>query len=308
MVYDFIIIDTKLMAFYSHHRRQPILGVIELILNALKFNNIKYSQSRIIFAHDIDKSEYRTSMWKEYKGHRAKIQLRSSSEEQARREVFIQEYNKLPSLLKYLGTNAITKGVEADDIPSMVRHLYPNSSMLLLSLDLDWLVDVDDLTHVLYFSTNTIYKTEQQVEDKIGIQPHLYRLMSAIGTQAKDNILNIKQFGKARFKKHLLTEQGELKEEFGEIVDELLKIRKYGMEVHDKAKFPDWKSNLHLNLQLMTPIPIKEVDVNELIKFKQRLESKLPDITLEQFLRKCYDTFSDIALIGTDEFAELRAK
>jgi len=32
MDYDFIIIDTKLMAFFGFHRRKPILNVVELIL------------------------------------------------------------------------------------------------------------------------------------------------------------------------------------------------------------------------------------------------------------------------------------
>jgi len=178
---------------------------------------------------------------------------------------------------------------------------------LLLSLDLDWLLDVNDLTHVLFFSTNTIYKTEEQVTDKIGIAPHLYRFMASIGTQAKDNILNIKQFGTARFKKHLLTEAGELKEDFGDIVDELLQAKKYGMVVHENAKYKDWKDNLQLNLQLMSPIPIEEVDINELLKFKQRLVRKLPEINIEEFLRLCYDTFDDIALIDAEEFDDIRA-
>lgn len=306
MIYDYIVIDTKLMAFFGFHRRQPTLHVVELILNALSFNHIDYTKSRIIFAHDINKSEYRTSMWKDYKGHRQAIQLRSSVSEQERRAKFIKEYNKLPEVLQYIGTNAITKGVEADDIPSIVRHLYPSSSMLLLSLDLDWLIDVDELTHVLYFSNNTLFKSQEQVEDKIEVQPHLYRLMVSIGTQAKDNILNIKQFGKKRFKKHLLNEQGELKDDFGEIVDTLLKNRTYGMEVHQKAKYTDWKDNLHLNLQLMSPIPIDKVDINELTSFKKRLDSKLPDIDLEQFLRKCYDVYEDVPVLDYEEFDKLR--
>ena len=308
MDYDFIIVDTKLMAFFGFHRRKPILNVVELILNSFIFNSINYEKSRIIFAHDIEKSEYRISLWKDYKGHRKAVQQRSSEAEQQRRAKFIEEYNKLPEVLQYLGTNAITKGVEADDIPSIVRHLYPDSNILLLSLDLDWLLFVDSKTHLLYFSTNTLYKTKEQVQDKIGINPDLYRVMSSIGSQAKDNILNIVQFGKGRFIKHLINEQGELREDYGEIIDKLLEEKKYGMKVHEKAKFKDWRSNFHLNLQLMSPIPIEKVNVNDLISFKKRLSEDLPQIDLETFLKKCYDLFEDIALTDYEEFRKLRSR
>jgi len=305
MIYDYIIIDSKLLAFTTFHRKQGILKMLPLVTRAFKFNNIDYEKSKIVWALDVQKSNYRLSLWKDYKGHRLELQTRASKAEQIRRDKFTNEYLGLPKIFNLVGVNGI-ESVEADDMVSIVRHLRPNANILMISLDLDWLLNVDSKTHLLFFSTNTIYKTKEQVEDKIGIAPNLYTHQVALGGQGKDNILNLQQFGKSRFKKHLVDENNQLREDYGEIIDELLEQKKYGMTVNPKAKFKDWRTNYHLNLQLMNPIPISEVNINELKDFDNRLDSELPESTYEDFMLACYKQYNDIPEISFDEYTKLR--
>ena len=308
MKYDYIIVDTKLVAFQTFHRRQSILRTLPLVTRGLKFNNIEYQNSVIVWAGDIDKSLYRTTLWKEYKGHRKALQKRSSKAEQLRREDFINKYHQLHTLLADVGVNGILKDLEADDMVSIIKHLRPNASILMISLDLDWLLNVDDKTHLLFFSTNTLYTNKKQVEEKIGISPDLYTTMSALGSQAKDNILNIKQFGNIRFLKHCVDDNGDLLENYGEIIDELLGTKKYGMRVNPKAKFPDWRDNYHLNLQLMNAIPIELVDIKELTALNKRLDVPHQALSYEDFMLKCFDMYEDIPNIDEVEYKKLRNK
>jgi len=307
MTYDYIIVDSKLLAFSTYHRKQNILKTLPLVTRALKYNNIEYTNSTIVWALDVQKSHYRLGMWKEYKGHRVTLQTRASRTEQERRETFSKEYLELPKILKLIGVNGI-ESIEADDMVGVVQHLRPNAKILMVSLDLDWLLNVDENTHLLFFSTNTLYTTKEQVAEKIEIDPNLYIDQSAIGGQRKDNILNIQQFGKARFKKHLLDKNNKLKEDYGEIIDKLLEERKYGMQVSPKAKFKDWRANYHLNLQLMNSIPISEINIDELKKFDERLDKELIDKSYESFMMECFEQFADTPEISFDEYEKLRNK
>lgn len=300
MNYDYIIIDSKLLAFTTFHRRQSILKMLTIITKAFKFNSIDYTKSRIVWSLDVQKSHYRLSLWKEYKGHRTMLQTRASKKEQARRDKFTKAYLEMPKVFKYLGVTGVPS-VEADDMVSIVRHLRPTASILMLSLDLDWLLNVDNKTHLLFFSTNTLYTNKEQVAEKIGIDPELYVDQVSIGGQRKDNILNLQQFGKARFIKELVKDN-KLVDGFDKLIDKLLDERKYGMRVNPKAKFTTWKDNYHLNLQLMKPVPISDVDIDELKEFDDSLDSELERISYEDFMLKCYDIFSDIPEISNKEF------
>lgn len=305
MNYDYIIVDSKLLAFSTFHRRQSILNTLSLVTRALKFNKIKYNDSTIVWALDVQKSHYRLGLWKDYKGHRVGLQQRSSRSEQERRKAFSDQYLKLPNILGDIGVLGI-ESVEADDMVSIIRELRPDAKILMISLDLDWLLNIDDNTHLLFFSTNTVYTNKEQVEAKIGINPDLYVTMSSISGQGKDNILNLKQFGIARFKKYLLDDKDELRTNYGDIIDELLESGKHGICVNPKAKFKDWRSNYHLNLQLMNSIPLTEVNIDELKQFDDTLDNKHTQLDYEDFVMKCFKVFNDIPMVDDKEFKNLR--
>ena len=303
--YDYIIVDTKLWAYNTFHTRRPILDMLSQLMTTFRVNKINTTNSRIVWAHDLDKSVYRTTMWKDYKGHRDKIAKRSSVAEQTRRDNFIAEYRKTPKILNYLGAQGITQGLEADDMVSIIRHLRPNATILMMSLDLDWLLNVDDKTHLLFHKTNTLYATKNQVEERLGISPDLYVHMAALGSQAKDNILNISKLGKARFLKELVVD-GKLREDYGDVIDSILEAKKYGCEVNSLAKYTNWRDNYHLNLQLMRPIPINLVDQKQLESLDTRLDSVLPEIAYEDFLMLCIDIFRHYPDITQEEFEACR--
>lgn len=303
--YDYIIVDSKLWAYNTFHTRRPILDMLSQLMTTFRVNKIDPTNSRIVWAHDVDKSVYRTSMWKDYKGHRDKVAKRSSVAEQARRAKFIAEYKNTPKVLNYLGVQGITQGMEADDMVSILRHLRPDATILMMSLDLDWLLNVDTKTHLLFHKTNTLYTTKDQVENRLGIAPELYIHMAALGSQAKDNILNISKLGKVRFLKELVVD-GKLREDYGDVIDNILSTKKYGCEVNPLAKYRNWRDNYHLNLQLMRPIPINLVDQKQLELLDKRLDSSLPEITYEDFLMLCIDTFKHYPDITLEEFEACR--
>jgi len=183
-VYDYVVCDVKLLAYNSFHRHEPITNFLNIIMRALIFNKIKYK--KLVFAHDINKSEYRLSMYPDYKGHRKEVQSRDSDKEQSRRDEFIAKYKRLPTILKYIGLqiNQI-QGItnyEADDVISMIRGLEPDAKILGVSLDADWILNVDANTHILKYTTNTLITDEKYCRETYDMgQEDLKEAWSVLG-------------------------------------------------------------------------------------------------------------------------------
>jgi len=293
MVYDYVVIDTKLLAYNSFHRHEPITNFLNIVMRALIFNKIKYK--KLVFAHDINKSEYRLSMYPDYKGHRKDVQNRDSDAEQSRRDEFIAKYKRLPTILKYIGLQVnhiqdITK-YEADDVISMLKGIEPEATILGISLDADWILNVDKNTHILKYTTNTLITDEGYCRETYDMgQEELREAWSILG-QAKDGIYGISNIGLKRWAKFFapLTPQARY-----ELLEEWLKTRKYGCKIHPKAIFQDdWRENWKLNEQLMTFMTlhehtpfdieyaqkvIKGDDVDDKISYREWLELSLMEL------------------------------
>ena len=258
MTYEYIVVDTKLLSYNaSYYRHEPITNFLNIVMRALIFNNIKYK--KLVFAHDINKSEYRLKLWEGYKGGRKKNQDKEHHVDQSRREEFVAKYKRLPTILKYIGlqVNHLPKvtNYEADDVPHLIRRLEPDAKMLLISLDGDWILNVDDNTHVLKYDTNTLITDENYTWEKYGMSTASLKDAWEVLGQAKDSIYNIYKLGLTRWAKHFapLPEQ-----ERYEKLQEWLDKNKYGCKVDSKAKFETWQDNHELNKKLMSFMEIED--------------------------------------------------
>ena len=286
MTYDYVVVDSKLHAYHTYHRKKPITTMISDLATMLQ----KFTYGRIVFAHDMDKSAYRLQMWDQYKGNRIK-------DTNDRHTTFIDQYTTaLPTVLSHIGTNAIFSGVEADDTYHVIRTMFPDAKVLLLSLDLDWLLNVDQNTHLYFHTTGMLYTTPYNVSKKIGVSPHLYTTMVALGGQAKDNILNLQNLGKVRFHTYLV-DNGELRLDYLDVVADLVSTKKHGIKVNPKAKYTDWVANYELNLLLMGPAPIASFALKELNTFEKALLTPLPTPDLETFLKVALHELKSIPYI-----------
>lgn len=265
MVYDYVVIDTKLLAYNaSYYRREPITNFLNIVIRALIFNNIKYK--KLVFAHDINKSEFRLKLWEGYKGGRKKIQDSEHHTDQARRDAFVAGYKRLPTILKYIGyqVNHLPKvtNYEADDVPYLIRQLEPTAKMLLISLDGDWVLNLDDNTHILKYNSNTLITDEKYITEKYGMNKDQLKEAWEVLGQTKDSIYNISQVGLERWATYFVplpTTQARL-----ELLQIWLDKHKYGCKVDKLAKYDTWQDNYALNRKLMSFMELEDHDTNNI--------------------------------------------
>ena len=308
MVYDYVIVDSKLLAYNSsYYRREPILNFLNIVMNALTYNRIRYK--KIIWAHDINKSAYRLDLWEGYKGGRKDKQDKEHHEDQSRREEFVAKYKRLPSILKYIGlqVNHIPKvtNYEADDVPNLIKELDPEARLLLISLDGDWVLNLDERTHILKYDTNTLIDSESYIYEKYGMSKDSLKEAWEIIGQEKDSIYGIKKLGLKRWANNFahLPEQ-----ERYEQVQEWLDERKYGCSIDHKAKYNTWQDNWELNKKLMTFMTINEHTESD-VKFASEVikgEHVEPEITYREWIELCLMELNEVPPIDQRTFEALQ--
>jgi len=309
IVYDYVIVDTKLIAMNQFHRHKPAYSFLSILVNALNYNHIKFKE--IVWAYDLEKSSYRQTLQPSYKAHRKIVASRQTVAEQNRKKDFDVVYQKLPKVLKYLGKSGqdYGSGIEADDVPSMVRALRPDSNILKVSLDEDWSYDIDTpedgsgVTHLLKYTTNEIFKTQEDVIDHYELCGNDLMDYSCIAGQAKDGVYGLKNFGKSRFIKYLLPYP---KEQWFNIIEEFIEKKKWNMHVHPNAMYNTAFQNYHHNLLIMQPIPMDKHEAKNIKFLESELSRDTYDITYEKLIVDSVELFDDILPISSDDFNLLR--
>jgi len=308
MTYDYVIVDVKLLSYNaSYYRHEPITNFLNIVIRALIFNKIKYK--KLLFAHDINKSEYRLNMWSGYKGGRKEKQQKEDHADQSRRDEFVAKYKRLPSILKYIGLqiNHIPKvtNYEADDVPALVRALDPDANILLLSLDGDWVLNVDDKTHMLKYDTNTLIKDESYIWDRYVMSKDDLREAWAICGQDKDSIYGIKKLGIKRWAKHFAPLPDQ--ERFEQLQDWLDK-GKYGMHVDPRAKYDTWQDNFALNMKLMSFMGIEDHTEEDVEYARDVLngEDVMDKITYKEWVELCLMELQEVPPITPEMFEALQ--
>ena len=192
-IYDYVIVDSKLLAYNaSYYRQGPVTNFLNIVMNALIFNKIKYK--KILWAHDIYKSKYRLDMLPNYKGGRKKNQQKETDIDQSRREAFVAKYKRTPSILKYLGVNINENlQMEADDCTNLIHEMEPEANILAISLDMDWLFGAidNDKIDILRYDKNTLINSANINEYTLGkyfLEANELQKVCNIIQQTKDSI------------------------------------------------------------------------------------------------------------------------
>jgi len=302
VIYDYVVVDSKLLAYNCFHRKQPAIHMLKVLSTALSVNKIRFK--KVLYAADWNKSAFRLRLQPDYKGHRDKQKAKMSSDKQKAQKEFIKAYNNLYNIFDYVGSNVqhIDAQTEADDTMMLVRYLRPDSNILLVSLDEDWYYQIHNTgtnkgnTHLLKYSQNKLIKTEQEVEELFGLPFDLLLDYSALAGQRKDNIFGVKQLGKSRFKKLLMDLP---REEWWGVLEDLISTRKYGMELHPNAKEKTVFQQYHHNLIMMSPMPLEAFDRKDIEYCDNQLDKQPIELPYDEFIYKCVeelDTFPTIDL------------
>lgn len=135
-------IDTKLLAYYLVQRKSSILDIYNRIADLI----IDKPKGKVYLAFDVGKSSYRSGLYSQYKGHRAKAKAKKTPEEMEQNKKFESDYLKLIEFSKGFNVKILAvKGVEADDLISMeVEKLRvdPNNFIYLITGDMDYINSV----------------------------------------------------------------------------------------------------------------------------------------------------------------------
>jgi DNA polymerase-1 len=135
-------IDTKLLAYFLVQRGSSILDIYNKIADLL----IDKPKGKVYAAFDVGKSSYRSNIYSQYKGHRAKAKEKKSEEEIKQHKEFEADYIKLIEFSKGLNIQVLAAtGVEADDLISIeVEKLKDDKSnyIYLVTGDMDYVNSV----------------------------------------------------------------------------------------------------------------------------------------------------------------------
>jgi len=272
MIYDYVVVDTKLLAYNSSfYRHEPVTNFLNIVMRALIFNKIQYK--KLVWAYDTHKSEFRLNLHSGYKGGRKVLQDKQLHTDQSRRDEFVANYKKLPSILKYIGMNVNhDMRVEADDVPYLIKQLDPDAKILCISLDGDWVFNLEHGMHILKYSTNTLITDESYVFDTYGMSlADLKEAWSILG-QEKDSIYGISKIGLKRWADYFAPLEPQARYE---LLQEWLDKKKYGCKIDTRAPYDTWQDNFELNKKLMSFIELKDYkdnDVQSAISIIRKLE------------------------------------
>jgi len=195
--------------------------------------------------------------------------------------------HELVRVVKYLENLPITlfalDNIEADDVIAYIAtHVLPNSKIIIMSTDKDFLQLVDDRINV-WSPTKKKFYTENSVAEEFGIPPANMCLFRAIDSKGdkSDNIKGIKGVGSKTIAKkfHLLSERRTVSlEEVLEYSKSVLKNPKIKDITHQKIL--EGKDIIERNIKLMQ---LRDVDISANAKSKILDKVKAPVSPLARF-------------------------
>ena len=198
-------VDTKLICYFLVQRNGSILDMYNKIADIL----ISYPKGKVHLAFDVGKSSYRSAIYSQYKGHRAKANAKKSPEEIEKFKQFEIDYLKLIEFSKGLNVKVLaSKGVEADDLISIEVEKYRTQKdikIYLITGDMDYVNSVVGNDNVSII--NALQKDEvidnQYVKVKYGEtlnSRERFNIHKSIFGDKSDNIKFLRNFGEEKAK------------------------------------------------------------------------------------------------------------
>ena len=263
----YLIIDTKLVAYYMFHRGQDILSSIGFLAELCVENLPKQRFGEIIpiFAMDKGKSR-RVEIFKDYKAHRKNLIKKQGEAFIKKQKNLEREYQLLEGLFSIYGKTLNIKGLEADDIASIIASFAKVDNIVFATSDSDWVrFMVDERFSMLHINRQKLINFSDILEEFEVPSPY-YKLVKDIfcGVR-KENVSGLKKLGEKTFKK---------------IVDKVgldfdaIKVEVESLIDNNKLQLPDDVDSLDemldRNTILFTPMVVDDMRESEKDDFRKK--------------------------------------
>lgn len=239
---NILIVDSLNLAFrYKHTNKR---NFAEEYVRTIESLARSYSCSTVIITCDSGKSEYRKTIYPEYKADRELKRANQTEEEAESFKLFFEDFEEAIELCKQKYPVLKYKGVEADDIAAYLTHTYfkdsPND-IWLISSDKDWDLLITEKVSRFSFVTRKEYTLDNWSER------FEYPIDAALDNKVliggKDNVAGIPGIGEKRAK--------DIIEEYGSVFDLLQQLPIPGTAKYIKNLNELGAERIPLNLMLI---------------------------------------------------------
>ncbi len=271
-----VVVDSKLLAYYFFHRREPAYKIFRKVAELLNDYGIHPNEiGKIVWAMDSNKKGYnkRKSVYPEYKAHRKELTKKKTQAEQARQKEFEKLYQNMESLFKYFGVPIAIGGIEADDVANIIVERFGEDyEIILVSSDRDWsfnfeLTKTPKNIKIIHLTRGLI--TKSNCEDKLEIPSEAALYFQVYAGIAKENVSGIVKLGKKTFMKYWKSVGGNVKK-LHEVLKEDVLNGKRGMSLPDDAT--DFDALIKRNLQILSPILYEDLTEEQKAEFKEQFD------------------------------------
>ena len=199
MKYKYVL-DTKLAAYYISQRGQNISSIFNKVAEIL----YDLPKGDVYLAFDIGHSDFRESVYEEYKGQRRSQMDKCPLEEQEAHKQFNIDYASLVEGFNLLGMCTVAiDGVEADDIASLLCKQWENDGehkVTLITLDQDWyhmVIGTDNIRLYEFPAKEFIY--DKGIQKTHGVKNRReFSILKAIVGDASDNLKFLNNLAKVK--------------------------------------------------------------------------------------------------------------
>ena len=263
----YLIIDTKLVAYYMFHRGQDILSSIGFLAELAVKNLPKQRFGSItpIFVMDKGKSR-RAEFFKEYKAHRKGLIKKQGDAYVKKQKHFEKEYQLLEGLFSICGKTLNIKGLEADDLASIISSFAKVENIVFATSDGDWVRFMADKRFSMLHINRQKLINFSNIPEEFEVPSPYYKLVKDIfcGVR-KENVSGLKRLGEKTFKK--------IVDKVGLDID-VIKVEVESLLGKNKLQLPDDVDNLDemldRNTKLFTPMVVDDMRDSEKEDFKRQ--------------------------------------
>jgi len=292
-----LIIDSKLVVYYLFHRKETnLLKFTDLI--AKRMLNTEFGNQVIpIFVMDKGQSK-RVKIAPEYKAQRKDLIKKQGEAYEIKVKKLNEFYSKLENYLRNFGRVVAVKGLEADDLASVLTDYLIGDNLIYFTSDSDWLKFFNEMNtnwgnqwlyHLNRGKLLHSSELEQEFGYKLGFDKVVEDCFCGVG---KENIKGLKGLGHKSYMKIYNECKGELACIKNRLAD-LVEKNRY--KIPDK--FVDLDEMFRYNMMLFKPLEFKDLEEDEQKEVKEQIAvkptksaDKIVEDSLELFDRLYYPT------------------
>lgn len=190
-----LLVDGLNLSFRYKHKRQRNFAAD--YLRTVDSLAASYGCGKVIICSDRGSSTYRKELYPEYKGNRKEKFATQTPEEAKEFEEFLEDYEQTLELAAEVYPVIRYKGVEADDIISVICRLVKDKTIWIVSSDkdLDQLI-TDNVSRFSYITRKEI--TLSNFKQTYGCDPEEYISIKVLQGDSGDNVKGVEGVGPKR--------------------------------------------------------------------------------------------------------------